>query len=199
MQLMHKSEGRIFLDVGANQGLFSCAVGCGADCDVVAIEAAPDVFTQLQRNVRANPALHAKLVHSCAAPRGGLIQFFVPQRGREAWGGVRPKEGIGSEHLISFWSGATALEDILTDVGVRGVHVLKIDVEGYELEVFAGLDWLGRFRPRHIIVECDPNERQKIDFLEKQGYFAQLIDGRPALDQRVFPEGNLWFTDSRIE
>jgi FkbM family methyltransferase len=199
-EIMRGARGGVFLDVGANQGIFSCAVGCAAGCQVVAVEAAPETFVRLQRNVLANSTLRATLVHSCAAAASGLIKFFVPRDGhRAAWSGPNPKQSVAREDLLSFWSAAAPLQSILADLAVPAVHLLKIDVEGFELEVFCGLDWEGRFRPRHIIMECDPDEREKIAFLERQGYSARLIGGATAAGATDFPEGNLWFVDGRPE
>lgn len=198
IELMKDAGGHVFLDVGANQGLFTCAVGCGANCDVVAVEAAPDVFARLQQNTLGNSVLRSSLVHACAAPAAGLVKFFVPRNRRlSAWGGPKPKENVAGEGLHSFWSGSVPLENILRALGVPAVKLMKIDVEGYELEAFSGLDWSGLFRPSHIIMECAPHEREKIAFLENHGYSARTIDGAKPGYGRDFPEGNLWFVDCR--
>lgn len=200
IETMRDATGGVFLDVGANQGIFSCAVGCAAGCQVVAVEAAPKAFVRLQRNVLANSGLRVALVHTCAAAATGTIEFFVPRDGhRAAWGGPNPKQSVAREDLLSFWSSAAPLETILADLAVPSVHLLKIDVEGFELEVFRGLDWEGRFRPRHIIMECDPDEREKIAFLQLRGYSARLVGGAPADQVGDFPEGNLWFVDGPPE
>lgn len=200
IRLMHNADGGRFLDIGANQGLFTSAVGCGADCDVVAVEAAPDIFNSLQKNVLGNPSLRATLVHSCAARSVGLVEYYVPRDAHlSAWAGPAPKEKIARRDLSVFWCGAQPLELILDRIDVKSVRVMKIDVEGYELEVFAGLDWSGKFRPAHVIIECDPHERAKIEFLEERGYSARTINGESIADLNEFPEGNLWFSDARSE
>lgn len=200
IRLMHNSNGERFLDIGANQGLFTSVVGCGADCDVVAVEAAPEVFNCLQKNVLGNPKLRATLVHSCAARSSGLVEYYVPHDSHlSAWAGPVPKEKIARRDLTSFWCGAQPLELILGRLDITSVRLMKIDVEGYELEVFAGLDWSGRFRPAHVIIECDPHEREKIEFLEERGYSARTIDGESIAGLNEFPEGNLWFSDARSE
>lgn len=196
--LMREAPDSLFLDIGANQGLFSCTVGVGSRCPVISIEAAPAVFGALQRNARANESLRATLVHACAAPTATVVEFFVPlDRRLAAWAGPRPKVSATHGGLEGFWAGALALETILQDLTAPRVHVLKIDVEGFETDVFRGLDWEGRFRPRHILIECEPSEREKIDYLTSRGYLARRVDGASAEGSLEFPEGNLWFTDSR--
>lgn len=198
ISLMKGAGTHAFLDVGANQGIFTCAVGSGAGCAVVAVEAAPEVFNRLQRNVHGNPDLSARLVHSCAARSAGLVEFFVPQATHlSAWAGPTPKSTVARGGLRGFWSGAQPLETILAGLNVAAVKLMKIDVEGYELEVFAGLDWSGKFRPAHVIIECDPHEREKIEFLEERGYTARTIDGESIAGLNEFPEGNLWFSDAQ--
>ena len=44
------------------------------------------------------------------------------------------------------------LVDVLDEHGIRAVSFMKIDVEGYEVEVLRGFD-LARFAPHHIVAE----------------------------------------------
>jgi hypothetical protein len=55
------------------------------------------------------------------------------------------------------------------------VDFLKVDVEGYEREVLAGVDWQA-FRPRAVVVEATFPERWD-DILAGAGYALTLYDG----------------------
>ncbi len=197
VRLMRKAPEGIFLDIGANQGVFTAAVGVGAACEVVAVEPAPEAFVQLQKVVAGNADLRAQLVHVCAAPNAGMIPFHAPQDGKGAWGHMTPKLEAARCGTISFWSATLPLNQILASSSVPRVHLVKLDVEGFEIGVLQGLNFQGPCRPCHVIMECGPKESSKIDFLTQQGYVARSVDGRPLdVGAENWSEGNLWFEDS---
>jgi FkbM family methyltransferase len=74
------------------------------------------------------------------------------------------------------------LDGIFEEHGVTGIDFLKIDVEGSEADVLAGID-LTRWRPRVIVVESvRPWSRERNDAgwrtaVESQGYKEACFDG----------------------
>jgi FkbM family methyltransferase len=76
----------------------------------------------------------------------------------------------------------TTLAALLEAHGVERIDFLKVDVEGAEGEVFAGMDW-GRWRPRIIVAEAVvPNDvhQAAIEWeaaLLRQDYRFALFDG----------------------
>lgn len=56
-------------------------------------------------------------------------------------------------HVVPDQVECTRLDDVLAAHGLQAIHFLKIDVEGAEREVLAGLD-LTRFRPWVIVIEA---------------------------------------------
>jgi FkbM family methyltransferase len=199
IQIMRASSGGVFLDVGANQGLFTCAVSQATSCSVVAVEANPAAFTRLCENVRLNERIHAVLVSCCAASESGVTEYFVPGDGQSAWAGVKPlfsQFELVEKHATRLLLAAEPLEKILVKAGVDAVELLKIDVEGFELDVFSGLDWDGPFRPRAILMECFPEEEEKRNWLKNRGYSAHTVRMEPYTDGCNYPEGNLLYIDT---
>lgn len=194
-RLMLSAHNEVFLDVGANQGIFTCAMGSIPGCRVVAVEAAPEMFCRLLTNVRRNPTLRVDLIHACVGPNMKCLEFIVPDGGMSAWG--RVKELGDTANGQQFWTGILPLEMALSsiDPDLR-IQVLKIDVEGFEVEVFKGLNWNGPFRPRNVVVECSLEETSKIDFLVSNGYAGFSVDGDPIDSLSHVTEGNLWFRDA---
>ncbi len=69
------------------------------------------------------------------------------------------------------------LKEILTKhAGDRVIDLLKVDVEGFEDQVFAGNDWQ-RFRPRIICVEANHKQSDWHVLLVAKHYSKQLTDG----------------------
>ena len=106
----------------------------------------------------------------------------------------------------------SSLDDTLKRLGIeKRIRLVKIDIEGYELDVMNGINWAAPYRPDHIIAEIDngllmragASADKLVDFLISKGYKPLTVEGRP-IDIRghaKFPEQNLWFksNDSEID
>ncbi len=67
------------------------------------------------------------------------------------------------------------LASIFEEQKVTSIDFLKIDVEGYELEVVNGNDWK-KYRPKVLVIEA--TVRHKLDpLLKKFGYHLEFFDG----------------------
>lgn len=130
----------VFLDVGANLGWYSLqAAFLGRT--VIAVEPAKDCLEWLRHNIELNPQLPGKVIVNPVAASdrtstATLHQAFV---------------GIGGHSLLkahksyrSYHVATAPLDDIVQSY----VSVVKIDVEGNEPRVLAGM--------KRIINECHP-------------------------------------------
>lgn len=84
------------------------------------------------------------------------------------------------------------LDDILNDLGLQRVDVIKINVEGSELHVLLGSsNIIERFKPKIIIEVWAPNLQKVLDFLSKEGYVHRVIrvfyDGRHLVEGQRIP------------
>jgi FkbM family methyltransferase len=118
-----------FADVGANIGVFT-VLGAGvAGCLVHAFEPNPESFGALTRNIRLNNLVQrVKLVNAAV---GRVI------------GGVQMITGQGTENHIALPAEAAgAIQVKMTTLDAEFADdapaLLKVDVEGFEPEVFAG-------------------------------------------------------------
>jgi FkbM family methyltransferase len=191
---MRALEGQAFLDVGAHHGLYSVTVGATTGCTVIAVEGQSSNFATLTANVRLNPDLRCYLIHCCASSKPGLVHLTSEVAGRSAWTQVEK----GSPEMTRPLVATLPLEVVLDRLGMQRIGLMKIDVEGYELQVFEGLEWEGQRRPRHILMECSVAESDKREFLLERGYSVVTVDGKPLTSKRgEYPEGNLFFSDVR--
>ena len=77
---------------------------------------------------------------------------------------------------------------------------MKIDVEGFEPQVLAGLDFEGPFRPKNILMEFDREVsisawgslRNLQTFFETKGYDLFNVFGEPLQDEQTLAEANVW-------
>ena len=68
------------------------------------------------------------------------------------------------------------LKDVLDELRPAHIHVLKVDVEGYEYEVLEGNDWQ-RYRPELICIEANHIDHDWRPMLEKHRYQLVFFDG----------------------
>lgn len=74
------------------------------------------------------------------------------------------------------------LSEILEEHSFTEIGFLKVDVEGHEPQVVAGLDWQ-RWRPRLVVLEstvplsAEMADQQPTYFIEKHGYTMAFFDG----------------------
>ncbi len=149
------NAGSVFVDVGANIGVFTlpAARKVGSDGCVLAIEPSPAVFPYLKGNVALN-GLSNVLLERCVAFDHDADQVAFYEAPVEYF-------GMGSlasqfhDHPISVR--ARTLDHILSERRIRRVDLLKVDVEGFEAAVFRGAKQLltGEDPPLILFEFCD--------------------------------------------
>ena len=81
--------------------------------------------------------------------------------------------------------------------------LIKIDVEGFEPQVLAGLDFTGPFRPKNILIEYDRTlgaaawgcYENFAAFFTQRGYDLFDVTGRPISGDGPLLEENAWARD----
>ena len=115
-------DGGLFVDVGANVGTYTIwAAECGAE--VIALEPAADTFGLLQDNVALN-GYQVAAIQAAAGDRCGTARFTA---GRDAGNRLDPDGPV-----------ETRLVTIDSLIGGRHVAGMKVDVEGFEIDVLRG-------------------------------------------------------------
>ena len=151
------AEGDVFVDVGANTGYFAVPIAktVGITGRVHAFEPAADVAEQLRRAARMQGVEPWLTVHEFALGSGdGSTSLRADPE--------YPEDS--TKRSLFMWNGPTVGEvavrsfDGLVASGAidlsTGLHAVKIDVEGAEMHVLAGMRrTLERDRPRMIVVE----------------------------------------------
>jgi FkbM family methyltransferase len=116
--------GDLFIDVGANIGSYTIWAGeLGAD--VIALEPAKDTFALLMENVALN-GYRVQPIEAAAGSDCGITRFTT---GRDCVNRVDPEGGVETT-LVT-------IDSIIKDRTVAG---MKVDVEGFEIEVLRGCE-----------------------------------------------------------
>lgn len=154
----------VFVDVGANVGLFSASLFDKFN-KVVCFEPSPSSFRALAETCALNPAVDCEL-HNLGMGDSSGVLWFENQLDFSTTSRFVEKEG---ENTIKV--PVDTLDHVL---GTRFPSlVLKIDVEGYEAKVFGGADRLfGEQRVKLVMFERlgRTNLENVRKFLEERGY-----------------------------
>jgi FkbM family methyltransferase len=128
-------NGDIFIDVGSNIGLMTiyAAMQVGPSGKVFAFEPEPDTFNILESNCKLNKLDNIVLNNIAlgAEDKEALI-FPNPEINRGASSLIRKAGAEGKKVLVK------RLDDYITVNGINNVRLMKIDIEGYELEMLRG-------------------------------------------------------------
>jgi len=131
------TDGIVFVDVGANFGFYSVYASkkVGARGIVLAVEPNPFVSNILRKNTLINSCENV-IIETCAlSERAGFATFWIHDQ--DPWGSsslVKTSKTPQSNIIVP----VRTLDDLVDTYKINRVHVIKIDVEGSELEVIKG-------------------------------------------------------------
>jgi FkbM family methyltransferase len=186
--LTNLPRGGVFVDVGANAGYFSvlAALRAGPAGRVFAFEPQPDTRARLLRHVDVNGVGDRVIVSRSALGRGdrataSLFTSCMP--GNSGLSSIAPSaQALASGALRPDVQTQVPLQTFdrwAADAAVRQIDIVKIDVEGAELDVLEGMaETFAARPPRYVICETavDGAARRR---LEAWGYRSSVIDPVP--------------------
>jgi len=143
----------VVLDIGANMGAYSYylsrfVIGNSGKC--IGFEPRTDTWIRLKKNVKSENFVAEKLALS---NRNGSGDLFLHSSDGLSSLIANPKfEGFGSERVS-----LTTLDSYVDSRNVSSVALIKIDVEGHELEVLEGAtETIQKYKP---IILCEIENR----------------------------------------
>lgn len=191
-------NGGTFVDAGANIGLFTVYLGILPNVACVSVEPHPANFLKLRRNLTLNPSVHACCCHLALSNKEETLELEEINPANSGTVRVYSDDAFATRN--SFAVAAFPLQSILAYAKLEGVTLLKVDVEGFELNVLKGLDWRGRYRPENVLLEftdygarLNGGRKSILRFLSERGYSAYTVEGQPLSDFDHPTEDNAWF------
>jgi FkbM family methyltransferase len=131
--------GDVAVDAGANIGLMTIHAArlVGSAGAVVAIEPHPVYFSRLVENANLNRLTNIHAYQVAAGPGTAVRELFdVPSVNIGRSSLIVPSEDFQSVGMVP----VRRLDDVLSGLGIEQVRLLKIDVEGFEVEVLRGAE-----------------------------------------------------------
>lgn len=180
-------QGSTVIDIGANIGAHTLPLAdcVGATGRVIAVEPTRYAFERLQQHIELNPRLATRITPIQAMLMGNRDAALADAI-ESSWPLTSTKDthaGHGGLAKSTIGAAVTTLDAIVADHALSRIDLIKLDVDGYEVEVLRGArETLARFAPTivfeyspYTIVEkgYDPDEMSRI--LRESGYvFAGL-------------------------
>lgn len=176
---VHFGEDVVAIDCGANIGVHTIEWaqymhGWGS---VIAIEAQERIFYALAGNITLNNCFNARAIWAAVGASKGSIGVPVPDYFSPAsFGSLEIRqtgdtEFIGQEVDYSPDKMQATQMLALDDLELKRLDLIKIDIEGMELEALSGAEkTISRTKPQLIIEKIKSDEKQLYDFLNSHGY-----------------------------
>lgn len=160
------SRGATAIDLGAHKGAYAywLARAVGRTGRVVCVEAQPGLAEKLKIVMRAFPQVSVKW--AAISDRSGSATLAT--RGDGSSHGASLKGFGDGKPVIEVEVPTLSLADLAAEFGLGRVDFVKCDIEGHEVEMFAGaMDFIREHRPS-VLVECE------------QRHAWDAVDDRPA-------------------
>lgn len=193
------ARSRTILDIGANIGLFSMAAALDNPTAIVhAFEPLPANFQIFSSMIRANHAFNVHGHELALSDHEGETEFFVPRQS----GGM----SVRSASLIAGFREdcervpvrLATLDQFVAQHGLRGIDLIKIDVESAEYLVFRGASHV--LRSERPVILCEvlyrTTEQQVHEEISPHQYIYFWISGEGLVEQTQFhPDPTYTFRD----
>lgn len=175
--------GATFLDIGANVGFFSLLAGrlVGAAGHVVALEPVPANAARIRANARRNRLANIDVIEAAAAASNGRTTLLLAEH---PGGAVIASAGVPPDPAGSIDVDTVTVDELLSSGRIGAPDVVKIDVEGAEPDVLAGMSaTLAASRPI-VLCEVDAGDEESLvakraaltAVLESAGYDVEVLD-----------------------
>lgn len=175
-------QASVTIDVGAYVGYFTAMAALAQPAGrVIALEPAAETFHRLMRNVSLNRLSNVECRNVAAGSVPGRAELHHMPGGMSMAASLDPRHLAPWDHMTTTVT-VVPVDDLLAELEVGRVDLMKIDVEATEAEVLEGARrMLSRDHP-HIICEVlgDATGKRLAEILEPLGYrFFELTIGGP--------------------
>jgi FkbM family methyltransferase len=171
----HTEPGNVVLDIGANIGYYTLVFASlvGDEGKIYAFEPEPGLFKLLETNIELNKYSNIEAVQKAVAKEDGIAQLFLDE-----FSSVDHRVFDAQDGRKSITVETIKLDSFLSE-RVHGIDVIKMDIQGAEIDALLGMDELIRSnRDLSLFVEFWPkglvgngrDPRELIEYLLARGF-----------------------------
>lgn len=175
-------SGDVCYDIGANIGFFSLLLGrlVGASGMVYAFEPVPRNASTVERNARLNGMEHVSVLRLALSRDNGTAELLLAHH---AGGAVLKSAGTPPDLAGSLMVQTASVDTLVEQQRIKPPNVIKIDVEGAELDALQGMQEVLRKWGPVVILELDDESTAGCEakvslcqaFLHNLGYRADPL------------------------
>ncbi|MFN3805275.1 MAG: FkbM family methyltransferase [Pyrobaculum sp.] len=159
--------GGVFLDVGAHIGGHTLRVAKQAKL-VIAIEPTRETYRFLVENIRLNNLQNVIPLNIAAWNRNETIKLYYGDSSEANT--LKADLGLGYEVVE-----ARVLDEVLRELGIDKVDLIKVDVEGAEYEVLEGLRETLKNSKTVIVEVLKKNRERVVNMMSELGYVIREV------------------------
>lgn len=177
--------GDVIVDIGAGIGWEAVAFSelVGKSGKVLAVEAHPDTYNELQRNIRRSNAKNISMQQKAVSEKSGTV--YIGDSDDHLANSISSEPAGGSRsHKVS----ALSLDDLCHDEGIDRIDFLKLNIEGAEKDAIKGMrKMIGK--TNHVCISCHDfcntegeefsTKELIIKFLRQQDFDLYMRDDDP--------------------
>ena len=185
-------SGDVCYDIGANLGFFSLLFSrfAGPGGSVYAFEPVPGNADAIERNARINGLENVKILRIALCQVDGTAELLLAHH---VGGATLQSAGVPPDLAGSLMVHTASVDTLVRNQELPPPNIVKIDVEGAELDVLRGMERVLRNWAPAVIAEVDDQTaagcEQKVSscqtFLRGLGYHVELLPNS-------YPDGK-WF------
>ena len=172
-------QGMTCLDIGSNIGYYVCLENkiVGQNGKIIAIEPSPINFKYLQKNINLQNTTNIELFNFACGNKDGTIDFLVSNRSN--WSRVVSDDLIDAPPdaiLETISLPIKKLDSFIHEQDIKKLDFVRMDVEGYELNILDGMkETLRRFKHLlqievHLFILGIESTRKLLNIFKNLGY-----------------------------
>ncbi len=156
------SSGDVFIDVGAHIGYYTLVASriVGPEGHVYAFEPAPETYAALRENLARNGVSNVTALRLAAGSRYTTATLLEAPRANTSASTLVPRAALESSAGVGHGRTEVSVSPVHTQIQpehVARVRMVKVDVEGSEIDALRGLErLLGGSSPLALLVEISP-------------------------------------------
>jgi FkbM family methyltransferase len=192
-EVLAEIQPRVSLDIGANVGNHAVVI---ADYSKVllAFEPVPFIYELLAQNLADNAILHARAINAGLSNENTFRDIFIPEFGNLGCSSLEPMSAEGTSVQIETLRGDDYLTQYYSDYHF---DFIKMDVEGHEPAVLAGLE--NTLIKNQPLVLMEYRNQSTLTLFQNQSLFERFFPGyriyslSNTANKKVYPNGLIGF------
>jgi FkbM family methyltransferase len=178
------------VDIGSYTGIYALvAVKSNAKLKVIAFEPNPDLFSALRQNIKINSVKNCAIEPFALDSEPGQAFLYLNHDVHTSIGSLIQSSSAGKKILVN----KTTLDIYCENEKIENIDLMKIDAEGYELNILQGSKFIIGNSVPIILMESLSKESlaSQYDFLSKLGYLEPIRVNGDGYDNNNW----IWFAE----